>query len=81
MGEGDQALAVLPFKGEVLNSIPTGFKESKTAGDKPDANLKLRYAHGFRSFDTRGNLKYLSEKDIVFTTAALGVVLDKNQNT
>jgi len=26
VGAGDQALAVLPFKGEVMNSVPTGFK-------------------------------------------------------
>ena len=54
---------------------------TSTAGDKPNANLKLKYAHGFRSFDTRGNLNYISQNEIVFTTAALGVVLDKNENT
>lgn len=60
MGEGDQKLAVEPFKGEVINSVPRNFKITPTSGDKPNANLKLKYAHGFRSFDTRGNLKYKS---------------------
>lgn len=53
VGAGDQALAVLPFKGEVMNSVPTGFKITPNTGDKPNGNLKLKYAHGFRSFDTR----------------------------
>lgn len=81
VGEGDQRLAVDPFKGEVLNSFPSGYRISPNAGDKPNGNLKLKYAHGFRSFDTRGNLKYKNENEVVFTTAALGIVLDKQTNT
>ncbi len=60
VGEGDQRMAVLPFKGEVDNSVPNGFVLKPDAGDKPNGNLKLKYAHGFRSFDTRNNLKYVS---------------------
>jgi hypothetical protein len=48
---------------------------------KPEGNLKLKYAHGFRSFDTRGNLKYIDNDHIAFTTAALGVVMNKTSNT
>lgn len=81
VGEGDQKLAVEPFKGEVLNSVPSNFRLMPNAGDKPNGNLKLKYAHGFRSFDTRGNLKYKNQNEIVFTTAALGIVLNKNSNT
>ena len=32
--------------------------------------------HGYRSFDTRNSLKYTASGDIVYTTAALGVVMD-----
>jgi len=46
----------------------------------PDGNLTLKYAHGFRSFDTRGNLKYNVKGDIIFTTAAVGVVHNKTKN-
>ena len=72
---------MLPFLGEVNNSVPSGFKLTPDMGLAPNANLRLKYAHGFRSFDTRGNLKYVSDKEIVFTTAALGVVLNKQSNT
>ena len=36
--------------------------------------MELCWAHGFRSFDTRGNLRYDSNDNIVFTTAGVGVV-------
>jgi hypothetical protein len=81
MGEGDQRLAVLPFKGEVDNSVPTGFKPTKDMANPPDGNLRLKYAHGFRSFDTRGNLKFIKSGEVAFTTAALGVILNKQKNT
>ena len=74
LGEGDQALAVKPFLGQVKAMTPTGFKPSRTAGQAPDNNLKLKWAHGFRSFDVRNNLKYTSEGQVLFTTAGVGVV-------
>jgi hypothetical protein len=76
-GEGDERMAVLPFKGQVERSVPTGWKNPPGGNQKPDGNLKIKYAHGFRSFDTRNNLKYISKDEIVFTTAALGVVHNK----
>jgi microtubule-associated protein-like 6 len=72
--EGDQALAVKPFLGEVNNSVPSGYVKPKNSNAVPDQNLELLYCHGFRSFDTRGNLKYTSSGEIAFTTAALGIV-------
>jgi hypothetical protein len=38
------------------------------------ATMELKWAHGFRSFDTTGNLKYNNEGNIIFTTAGVGVV-------
>jgi hypothetical protein len=46
----------------------------KNAGGTPEENLTLVRAHGFRSFDTRGNLKFLAGNKVLFTTAGLGVV-------
>jgi microtubule-associated protein-like 6 len=42
--------------------------------------MKLKYAHGYRCKDTRGNLKYAKDGKIVYSTAALGIVLDKQTN-
>jgi len=53
---------------------PNGFKPDKNAGKQPNNNVELVWAHGFRSFDTRGNLRYDASDKVVFTTAGLGVV-------
>jgi echinoderm microtubule-associated protein-like 6 len=42
--------------------------------------LELKWAHGFRSWDTRGNLKYNKDGEVVFTTAGLGVIYNKQTN-
>lgn len=36
--------------------------------------MKLTWAHGFRSFDTTGNLKYSVDGNVIFTTAGVGVI-------
>lgn len=36
--------------------------------------MNLVWAHGYRSFDTTGNLKYAHEGHIIFTTAGVGIV-------
>ena len=77
MGEGDQRLAVDPFKGEVLASKPSGYQQPKGADLAPNGNLHLKWAHGFRSWDTRNNLRYTKSGEVAFTTAAVGVVLNK----
>lgn len=50
-------------------------------GNEPNANLKLKFAFGFRSFDTRNNLKYTNDGHVVYTTAGLGVVMDIKNRT
>jgi microtubule-associated protein-like 6 len=36
----------------------------------------LEYAHGYRTKDCRNNLKYLSENEVSYHTAALGVIMN-----
>lgn len=81
MGEGDEFGVSKPFLGEVRASTPKGFKPSKDAGEAPNESLKLKYVHGYRAFDTRSNVKYLGDGNVVFHAAALGINLDKNTNT
>jgi hypothetical protein len=37
--------------------------------------------YGYRSYDTRDNLRYNSNGDIVYHTAGCGIVLNKVKNT
>ena len=39
--------------------------------------LKLEYVHGYRCQDMRNSLRYTLSENIVFVTAAIGVVLNK----
>ena len=71
--EGDQAMAIYPAKGQITASTPNGYVYPKTAR-APAATLELKWAHGFMSWDTRGNLGYNKNGDVVFTTAGVGVV-------
>lgn len=81
MGEGDQRLAVQPFKGEVDNSWPTDFKQNKADSEMPDQNLRMEYVHGYRGFDSRDNLKYADDpNEVIYISAAIGIVLKKKEN-
>jgi len=36
--------------------------------------------HGYRSFDTRNNVKWTKNGTVLYHTAALGIVLDPDKN-
>jgi microtubule-associated protein-like 6 len=57
-GEGDQFMAVKPWKGVVDHSVPSTYKPSKRDVEAPDASLTLEYIHGYRCHDARNNLRY-----------------------
>ncbi|XP_046848411.1 echinoderm microtubule-associated protein-like 6 [Xenia sp. Carnegie-2017] len=44
-------------------------------------DLKLDHVHGYRGFDTRNNVHYLPNGDIVYHTAATGIVLNLKDGT
>ena len=79
--EGDQRGCIDVWRGQVEASAPDGFKFKRAMGKAPDNNLTLKWAHGFRSFDTRGNLRYAADGSVVFTTAGVGVVQDVQGQT
>ena len=81
VGEGDQFLAVKPWEGVVKNSVPSNYKQSKTEANPPDACLQLEYVHGYRCHDVRNNLRYTDTGNVVYHTAAVGIVLSQNTNT
>jgi microtubule-associated protein-like 6 len=77
-GQGEQVLAVKPWKGAIVapSSAPA-FHQTP-----PTVDYQLEYVYGYRCFDSRQNVFYTSDNNqIVYMTAALGVVLNKNTNT
>ena len=74
-------MAGTSFINEIKASTPEGFKPSLNASQPPETNLDLKFAHGYRCKDSRGNVKYASDGNIVYPCAALGVVHNKNTGT
>ncbi len=48
---------------------------------KPKSQLKLDYVFGYRTRDTRNNLRYLTENKIVYHAGRYGIVHDLKNNT
>mgnify|MGYP003442506148 CR=1 FL=1 len=76
--EGDQALAVKPFLGQVKASTPLSFKTLPIKNVEPDEDLKIKHVWGIRnqyiSDRVRNQLRYSSNyNSCFFITAALGV--------
>jgi len=81
VGGGDQFMAVKPWLGAVKNSVPSDYKPTKGESDPPHAQLNLEFVHGYRCHDSRNNLKYAATGEIVYHTAAVGIVYDPKNRT
>jgi microtubule-associated protein-like 6 len=47
----------------------------------PTRSLRLEFVHGYRGYDCRSNLFYISTGDIVYHVAAVGIVYTKSSHT
>jgi hypothetical protein len=64
-------MAVRPWIGQIAE--PTSHNPFNPA--PPDIQYKLDYVYGYRSADTRQNVKYNNFGEVVYMTAALGIVM------
>ena len=78
--QGDEFGAVKPWLTNVVNTVPSSYKPSKLDGALPDAQLELEFVHGYRCHDTRNNLRYTADGEIVYHTAAIGIVYNKDEH-
>ena len=76
-GEGEQFMAVKPWIGQIAEPA----QHNPINNEKPDETFALEYAYGYRCADSRQNCHYNVNEDPVYMTAALGVILDRNNNT
>jgi hypothetical protein len=73
-GESEFA-AVRPYFGALFP--PSKLSGQDARGDcEPQESLEMEYVHGYRGHDAARNLTYLSENELLYTAAALAVVLD-----
>ena len=73
----EEFAAIKPWLTNVKNCVPSNYKKSKLDGALPNAKLELEFVHGYRCHDTRNNLRYTSDNNIVYHTAAVGIVYNK----
>lgn len=70
--------AVKPWLGAIVEPT-TGAKADKSA---PNTKLSLQYVYGYRAIDSRNNIFYTHKgTEIAYMTAALGIVLNTQNNT
>ena len=77
---GEQFMAVKPWVGTVRASEPSGYAPTRFTGKAPDSKLELEYVYGYRCHDTRNNIRYSANGNVVYHTAAVGIVLDPFKN-
>ena len=75
-----QFMAVAPWLGTVLNSVPTDYHYSPGDDSAPSASLELEYIYGYRCHDARNNVRYTEKGDVVYHTAGMGIVLESKGN-
>ena len=67
-------MAVKPYLGAVKNSQPSDFVEMDLK--EPNSNLELEFVHGYRCFDTRNNIFYKNNDEILFHSAGVGIKMN-----
>ena len=75
-GGGDEFMAVKPW----LGAIKAPSKVPHYDKTEPESDLDLKMVHGYRSFDTRDNVRYAGKNSeyIVYHAAALGIRVKKS---
>lgn len=70
-------MAVKPW----IGAIKEPDDHPEVCKDKPDQTYCLEYVYGYRCQDSRQNVYYNADGNIVYITASLGVILNKADNT
>lgn len=72
MGDGDEFMAVLPWKGAIMPpDDPPEFTKAA-----PKEQYSLLAAYGVRTEETRENIHFNYNGKIIYMTAALGIIND-----
>ena len=70
--EGDQFMSCKPWLGAIKQPEPVPLINKQP----PAQSYEIEFVHGYKSNITRQNLYYNNNKQAVYMTAALGVILD-----
>lgn len=70
---GDVVKPVRPWLSSVIE--PTEFKFSNSS---TDVDLELQWIHGYRSHDTKNNVRYSASGCVVYHAATIGIIFNKS---
>jgi len=73
----DQFMAVRPYEAAIAEPI----KHNPVNLSAPDVHFELDYVYGYKCSDSRQNIFFNNSDQVVYMTAALGVILDPSSNT
>ena len=77
-GSGEQFMSVRPYAAYIIDP-PTNHPEANA--DAPEEKYVLDYVYGYRCEDSRQNVFYNPDGQVVYMTAAVGVILDTGANS
>ncbi|KAL7687927.1 putative guanylate cyclase activating protein [Plasmopara halstedii] len=69
---GDEFMAVKPWIGAIIAPTNAATPNSR----QPDLNVELEWVYGYQSEHSRQNLVYNAQDEIIYHTAAVGVIYD-----
>lgn len=70
-------MSVLPWKGQIIEPD----NHNAVNKDAPSVSYDLEYVYGYRCADSKQNVYFNASGKAVYMTAALGVILDHENNT
>ena len=76
--EGDQFMSCKPWLGAIKKPTTGPLEEN---AEPPECSYEIEFVHGYKSDQARQNLFYTPSCQMVYMTAALGVVLDPVNRT
>jgi WD40 repeat protein len=79
--EGDQAGSTPSWIKTIDYMKPKGYVAPPNLNTVPSTNIEIEYVYGYRSYDTRNNLRYSTKGEAVYHTAGTGIVLNQAKNT
>lgn len=74
-------MACKPWMGAIKEPSGPYYNDKKVGFKPPAASLDLEYVYGYRTKDMRNNLFFLPDGRVLYNAAALGIVLNVDDNT
>jgi len=77
----DEATISKPWFNYVKKGQPASYIPDDNEGQAPDVKVTLEYIHGYRSYDSRNNIFYSPNGDLLYHAASVGIVLNRKNDT